>query len=104
LAESSSRGNAYDAFSRELDLPSDGSVSLKSITKQAMLEVERRVILKSLQSHDWNRKRTAHALGISYRALIYKIQDAGLPRRSSKTSALHPDRIERNGLEGLHSA
>ncbi|MFL6436498.1 MAG: sigma-54 interaction domain-containing protein [Terriglobales bacterium] len=107
LAESSSRGEAHDGVPRELDLPSDGSVSLKSITKQAMLEVERRVILKSLQSHDWNRKRTAQALRISYRALLYKIRDAGLPSRSTTgvpTRALHSDRIERIGVEGLNSA
>jgi len=60
-------------------VPPDGSVSLKRVTREAVRELERQVILKSLQAHSWNRKRTARALGISYRALLYKIRDAGLP-------------------------
>jgi len=32
-----------------------------------------------LQAHHWNRKQAARALSISYRALLYKIRDAGLP-------------------------
>jgi two-component system response regulator AtoC len=32
-----------------------------------------------LQQHHWNRKQAARTLGISYRALLYKIRDAGLP-------------------------
>jgi len=32
-----------------------------------------------LQAHHWNRKRAAKALSISYRALLYKIRDTGLP-------------------------
>ena len=36
------------------------------------------MILKMLQAHHWNRKRAARALDISYRALLYKIRDAGL--------------------------
>jgi two-component system response regulator AtoC len=32
-----------------------------------------------LQHHHWNRKQAARALNISYRALLYKIRDAGLP-------------------------
>ena len=59
-------------------IPIDGPASLKEITQQAMLEVERRVILRTLQAHNWNRKRAAQALNISYRALLYKIRDAGL--------------------------
>jgi two-component system, NtrC family, response regulator AtoC len=37
------------------------------------------VILKVLQANHWNRKQAARALSISYRALLYKIRDAGLP-------------------------
>ncbi len=74
------------------DIPEDGNVSLKRVTREAVLQVERQVILKSLQSHNWNRKRTARALGISYRALLYKIRDAGLPsNRSLKHSATLPE-------------
>jgi two-component system response regulator AtoC len=59
-------------------VPSDGNLSLKKVTKEAVREVERQVILRALQAHNWNRKQAAKALGISYRAMLYKIRDAGL--------------------------
>ena len=61
------------------DIPIDGPISLKKITRQAVHELERKIILKVLQHHHWNRKQAAKALNISYRALLYKIRDAGLP-------------------------
>jgi DNA-binding NtrC family response regulator len=67
-------------------IPLDGSLSLKKITQQAVVEVERKVILKTLQAHHWNRKRAARALRISYRSLLYKIRDAGLSAPSTLSS------------------
>ncbi|MGZ4832283.1 MAG: sigma-54 interaction domain-containing protein [Terriglobales bacterium] len=61
------------------DIPLDGPISLKKVTRQAVLDLERKIILKVLQANHWNRKRTARALSISYRALLYKIRDVGLP-------------------------
>jgi len=61
------------------EIPVDGQISLKKLTRAAVRELERKVILKVLQTHHWNRKRAAKALSISYRALLYKIRDAGLP-------------------------
>jgi two-component system, NtrC family, response regulator AtoC len=58
-----------------------GAVPLKRIAKAAIQELERSVILDSLRAHQWNRRKTAAALQISYRALIYKIRDAGLTSR-----------------------
>ena len=70
-------------FNPDIDL--DGPISLKKLTKQAVRELERKVILKVLQANHWNRKQAARALSISYRALLYKIRDAGLPpNRSSR--------------------
>lgn len=67
------------------DVNLDGPISLKKITRQAVREIERKVILKVLQNHHWNRKQAARALSISYRALLYKIREAGLPpNRSSR--------------------
>lgn len=37
-------------------------------------EIERQAILQALQKHDFNRTETAKALGISRRALLYKLQ------------------------------
>src|SRR5580693_3043746 len=66
-----------DFFNTEI--PVDGQISLKKLTRQAVRELERKVILKVLQNCHWNRKQAARALSISYRALLYKIRDAGLP-------------------------
>jgi two-component system response regulator AtoC len=71
------RPHQPDFFSTEIDL--EGPISLKKLTRLAVHEMERKIILKVLQHHHWNRKSTARALGISYRALLYKIRDAGLP-------------------------
>jgi DNA-binding NtrC family response regulator len=51
--------------------------------------VERNVILETLRANQWNRRKTAQELKISYRALIYKIQDAGLisPRNVAGNNA-----------------
>jgi hypothetical protein len=64
-------------------------VPLKKITSQAVHRLEKEIILKVLQAHHWNRRRAAEALKISYRALLYKIRDAGLsPHRSNVKSML----------------
>jgi len=65
------------------DINLDGPISLKKLTRQATRELERKIILKVLQAHHWNRKQAARALCISYRALLYKIRDAGLPPNRS---------------------
>jgi two-component system, NtrC family, response regulator AtoC len=57
-------------------IPSGGSVSLKKITRQMVREIEGRIILQMLQANQWNRKRAARALNISYRALLYKVKQA----------------------------
>jgi two-component system, NtrC family, response regulator AtoC len=72
------------------------AVSLKKLTKQLVIELEKQIIFKSLQAHDWNRKKTAQALKISYRALLYKIRDAGLssPRAVSTAAPLAAEATE----------
>jgi two-component system response regulator AtoC len=37
-------------------------------------EIERQAIFQALRTHNFNRTETAKALGISRRALIYKLQ------------------------------
>jgi len=67
----------------DFEMPQEGPVPLKKITNQAVRRLEREIILKVLQAHHWNRRRAAEALKISYRALLYKIRDAGLsPNRT----------------------
>ncbi len=64
--------------SPDFSLPANDSRSLKEITHAAIMEVERRVILKTLVEYHWNRLKAAKALKISYRALLYKMQQTGL--------------------------
>jgi two-component system, NtrC family, response regulator AtoC len=66
-----------DLFTPEINF--DGPISLKKVTRQATRALERKIILKVLHNHHWNRKQAARTLNISYRALLYKIRDAGLP-------------------------
>jgi two-component system, NtrC family, response regulator AtoC len=59
-----------------------GNYSLKDISRTAAREAERELILKMLQRTRWNRKETAEILGISYKALLYKIKENGLDKAS----------------------
>jgi two-component system, NtrC family, response regulator AtoC len=52
-------------------------ISLKQVTKKATHELERQIILKVLKANNWNRQKTAKWLKISYRSLLYKLNDVG---------------------------
>ncbi|HZF05657.1 MAG TPA: sigma-54 dependent transcriptional regulator [Patescibacteria group bacterium] len=58
-------------------------LSLKEISRRAVLEAEREVICRALEQCRWNRVKTARMLKISYRALLYKIKDMGLKQDSA---------------------
>lgn len=51
-------------------------VSLKQITKAATRGLEKEIILKVLQANGWSRRKTAQWLNISYRSLLYKLQES----------------------------
>ena len=57
-------------------------LSLKEISRRAVLEAEREVIVRTLEHCQWNRVKTAKMLKISYRALLYKMKDMGLKQDS----------------------
>ena len=56
--------------------------SLKDIARHAARAAERELILRMLQHTRWNRKEAAEILGISYKALLYKIKENGLDKAS----------------------
>jgi two-component system response regulator AtoC len=58
----------------EIDLSSP--ISLKEITKAATQDLERQIILKVLEANGWSRRKTAKWLNISYRSLLYKLQNS----------------------------
>jgi DNA-binding NtrC family response regulator len=65
-------------YTPEITLNSE--ISLKEITRRAVRELEYKIISRVLLTHHGNRTSAARALKISYRALMYKIRDSGLPR------------------------
>jgi len=56
--------------------------SLKDIGRTAAREAERQLIYRTLQQTRWNRREAAEILGISYKALLYKIKEAELDKAS----------------------
>jgi two-component system, NtrC family, response regulator AtoC len=57
----------------------DLTTPLRVQTKRAIQHLEREIILGVLEAHKWDRRKTARSLDISYRALLYKIKEVGLP-------------------------
>src|SRR5207237_8331054 len=73
-------------------LGSAETVSLKEIARQAALRAEREAISAMLARTNWNKRKAAARLQISYKALLYKIKDCGLtdPRISAGMPDLPP--------------
>jgi two-component system response regulator AtoC len=72
----------------------DGTDSLRSLVKSAKLETERSAIGAALEKTSWNRKAAAQLLKISYRTLLYKIEQYQL---RSPEALMFPGN---NGLKG----
>jgi two-component system, NtrC family, response regulator AtoC len=53
---------------------------LKKIAREAADGAERELIYRTLQRTRWNRREAAQMLGVSYKALLYKIKRAELDR------------------------
>lgn len=51
-----------------------GAESLRVRVRHAAREAESQIIREALEQHQWNRRRTAEALKISYRSLMYKMK------------------------------
>lgn len=56
---------------------------LKALSRKASEAVERQMILQALAECNWNRKRAAEMLQISYKAFRYKIKDMGIDRKTA---------------------
>jgi two-component system, NtrC family, response regulator AtoC len=63
------------------EITEDGKIPLKRISQQVTRRTERDLILRVLQANHWNRRKAAEVLKISYRALLYKVRQAGLPAK-----------------------
>lgn len=74
-------GSEKRTYNIAYDQSADGNIPLKAIAQQVTRRMEHDVILKVLQANHWNRRKTAEVLKISYRALLYKVRQAGLPSK-----------------------
>jgi len=55
--------------------------SLKEVHREAVKNAESEIILKALETTNWNRKKAANILEINYKTLLYKIKECGLDKR-----------------------
>jgi two-component system response regulator AtoC len=55
--------------------------SLKEVHREAIMKAESDVIRKALEMTNWNRKKAAGLLNISYKALLYKIKECGIDKQ-----------------------
>lgn len=81
---------AAELLSGSADASVAAPISLRRVARQAALEAQRQVILRVLHANQWNRKQTARALNISYRALLYKLRDTGIPSYRSLPAIVPP--------------
>jgi two-component system response regulator AtoC len=58
--------------------------TLKDIARRAALDAQREAIRDVLERVHWNRAEAARLLGISYKTLLYKIDQCGLARKRSR--------------------
>jgi len=61
-----------DTYTDEPDIKNFSS--LKEIRDKAVYKVEKEIIKKVLDENNWNKKKTAKILKISYRTLLYKVK------------------------------
>ena len=65
--------SAVDVFGPAGEIP-----PLKDVSRLAAMEAEGVVIRRALEQTQWNRRRAAELLQISYKALLYKMRDCGI--------------------------
>jgi DNA-binding NtrC family response regulator len=70
-AESRDRAEKNDQLNHSAD-------SLRIRVRHAARQIESKIIREALEQHQWNRRRTAQALKISYRSLMYKMKTCNL--------------------------
>ena len=74
-------------------LDGESGMPLKEQVKRVSRRLESEIILRTLEQHRWNRRRTARSLQISYRALLYKMKTCDIrlaPEVSDERTAYPP--------------
>ena len=72
---------------------------LKDASRQSARAAEQAIILRRLEANQWNRRKTSKDLNMSYRSLLYKLRELGVPTlRRSKLGGERGLRLGRNSL------
>jgi two-component system response regulator AtoC len=61
-------------------VPPPGASTLAEVAKAAAMKAERAAIEETLDRVNWNRRRAAEKLGVSYKTLLNKIKECGITR------------------------
>jgi len=69
------RQESFDVVSDDKEI-----IPLKLAAKEASIKAERDMILRALRGTNWNKKKAAQMLQISYKALLYKIKECGIEK------------------------
>ena len=87
LAKSEIGASSAEEENSENDAPTEAA-RLKSLLRNVKGEAERSAIASTLEKTHWNRRAAARELGISYRGLLYKIQEYQLSPGNSHLPTL----------------
>jgi two-component system response regulator AtoC len=66
---------------KELNPNNNAGPSLKDVHREAVIKAEGKVIREALELTNWNRKKAANILNVSYKALLYKVKECGIDKR-----------------------
>jgi len=81
-------GKPVSATSMPMMADAQGRLDLKAIARRAARDAERLAIGDMLERTNWNRAKSARYLGISYKALLYKMVDCELVKKEPKPEAV----------------
>jgi two-component system response regulator AtoC len=77
IKDSSSKGQT---IKEPHDVDVSTIIPLKDVAKRASVKAEREMILRALHGTNWNKKKAADLLQISYKAMLYKIKECGIEK------------------------
>ena len=70
-----------------------GTESLRIRVRHVARQAESKIIREALEQYHWNRRRTAEALKISYRSLMYKMKTCNLRDSGSMTDSRRSEEL-----------
>jgi len=89
-SSSGGNGNGFHAVSEAAE---STPATLKSMIQSVRWETERNAIAAALQKTGWNRKAAARLLGVSYRSILYKIDQYQMSAPESYISSFSETRL-----------